>query len=81
MDAVPKSHRMSRVQLVGLLSESLGDTKATEVVTAAAAQMGLGLIEYDRSQTLQILERVADEPGLVGIVARFAKARAILAMK
>jgi hypothetical protein len=81
MDVAPKSQRLSRVQLVGLLSESLGDAKATEVVSTTAAQMGLGLLEYDRAQTLEILERVADEPGLVGIVARFAKARAILTMK
>jgi hypothetical protein len=81
MDAAPKSHRLSRMQLVGYLSESLGDAKATEVVSSTAAQMGLGLIDYDREQTLRILERLADEPGLVGIVARFAKARAILSMK
>lgn len=81
MDAVPKSQRLSRMQLVGYLSESLGDAKATEVVSSAAAQMGLGLVDYDREQTLRILERLADEPGLVGIVARFAKARAILTMK
>lgn len=81
MDASPKSQRLSRLELVSYLSESLGDAKATEVVSTIAAQMGMGLIDYDRTQILQILERVADEPGLVGIVARFAKARAILAMK
>jgi hypothetical protein len=81
MDAAPKSQRLSRQELVSYLSESLGDAKATEVVSATATQMGMGLVDYDRAQTLQILERVADEPGLVGIVARFAKARAILSMK
>jgi hypothetical protein len=81
MEAAPKSQRLTRIELVSYLSESLGDAKANEVVSTTAAHMGLGLIDYDRTQTLEILERVAEEPGLVGIVARFAKARAILTMK
>jgi len=39
--------------------------------------MSLGLWddEYDREQTLQVLERIAQQPDLVGIAARFVKSR------
>ena len=72
---------LSRKQLVEMLSESLGDDKARQVIGDTVARLGFGGLEYDREQVLAILEAMTEEPGLVGVVARFAKARAILALR
>jgi hypothetical protein len=65
--------RRSVTDLVGLLSPSLGDEKAREVVTSAAAAIGLHDQVIDRQQALVVLEHIARASGLVGITARFAK--------
>jgi hypothetical protein len=57
---------------------ALGDTKARDVVGKAARDLHVVGSELDSRQALQLLEHIAGEPGLVGITARFAKARAIL---
>ena len=78
---VATSRRLPRAKLVGMLAESLGDEKANQVVSETASRLGFGLTDYDREQALSILEAMAGEPGLVGVVARFAKARVILTLK
>ena len=57
---------------------ALGDAKARDVVSRAARDLRVSGSELESRQALQILDRIAAEPGLVGITARFAKARAIL---
>ena len=57
---------------------ALGDAKARDVVGKAARDLNVVGTDLDSRQALQILERIAAEPGLVGITARFAKSRAIL---
>lgn len=70
--------RISRQDLAGSLGESLGREKADEVVVSAARKLGLGLVDYDHAEAMEILEVLAAEPGLVGVVARFTKVRMIL---
>ena len=76
-----RSRRLSRVELVAMLAESLGSEKALQAVTAGAATLGLVAADFDREEALRLLDHLAAEQGLVGIVARFAKARVILAVK
>lgn len=74
--------RLPRRTLIELLAQSLGQEKAEDVVTAAARDLGLPVFgDYNREQTLAVLERLAGMSGLVGVVARFAKARLILLFK
>jgi hypothetical protein len=73
------SRRLSRTALVDMLAESLGTEKAAQVVADGTAKLGISTPDFDRDQALKILEQLATEPGLVGVVARFAKARVILA--
>lgn len=73
--------RLQRTELVRQLSESLGREKANEVVLEAATALGLGALDYDKQETLRILTKLSAAPGLVGIVARFAKVRVILLFK
>lgn len=81
MIEAPLSRRLSRAKLVAMLAESLGQEKANQVVCDTASRLGLRASEYDREEALSILEAMAGEPGLVGVVARFAKARVILSLK
>lgn len=60
--------------MAALLSKTLGDAKATAVVEAHARALGLPPT-LTRDQALQLLEHIAQEPGIVGITARFAKTR------
>lgn len=71
------SRRIPRGEIVHMLS-ALGEAKALEVVNRAATRMQQSSDNYDSQIALQMLEIIASEPGLVGIAARFAKARALL---
>jgi hypothetical protein len=65
----------TRRDLAKLLSSSIGIEKALECVVAAAIAVGLGGDELSQEDALQVLERIATEPGIVGVTARFAKSR------
>ena len=70
---------LPRVDLIAQLSASLGELKATELVDTNATQLGfLHLRGFSQTQALSILGAISASPGLVGIVARCAKARVIL---
>lgn len=62
-------------ELVKLLSPSLGQQKAEALVKQAAEELKLRLDPLSRVDALKVMERIADQPGLVGITARFAKSR------
>lgn len=67
--------------LVAFFSSSLGEEKAREIVHAALKRFGVlpsDLAEIDRSKAIEILESLVGEPGIVGVTARFAKARILL---
>jgi hypothetical protein len=57
----------------------LGDQKAEEVVAEASAKLRLRGEWFSLRATHALLEELAAEPGIVGVTARFAKAR--LAMR
>lgn len=81
MEPGRRGRRLSRFELVSMLAESLGTEKALQAVTAGTAKLGLSTADFDREEALRLLDHLAAEAGLVGIVARFAKARVILAVK
>jgi enoyl-CoA hydratase/carnithine racemase len=65
-------------ELVEVLSKSLGKEKAEDVVAAAAKQLGIIDDAVPKEKALSILERLASQPGITGVAARFAKTRFIL---
>ncbi|MDP2342967.1 MAG: hypothetical protein Q8O67_18570 [Deltaproteobacteria bacterium] len=67
----------TRVELAEMLSKNLGMTRAIAAVDVAADALGVGA-EMGNLEALEVLSKVADQPGLVGIAARFAKSRAHL---
>lgn len=70
--------RIPVTEISGLLAQSLGREKAVAVVDDSRRALGLRGTDVDRDEALRILEHLATQAGLVGIVARFAKAHAIL---
>jgi hypothetical protein len=64
--------------VIDLLAASLGTAKAEQVVRAAAASLRLDAGAFELEQALALLDKIAEEPGIVGITARFAKTRAVL---
>ena len=69
---------MPRAELVTVLGASLGQEKSLDAIVGACARLGLRTESYTLDETMRILEILAGSPGLVGTVARFAKARVIL---
>ena len=67
--------RYSQEQIASLMFASLGEEKANALVRDAVASLGLGAGPYEESASLELLEHIAATPGIVGITARFAKAR------
>jgi hypothetical protein len=76
MESAPQ--RVERKQIVGLLAPTLGDEKSEEVVVGAITRRQLPKDTLDQQQALEVLEDLAAQHGLVGVTARFAKARLIL---
>jgi hypothetical protein len=70
--------RIDVTDLAKQLASSLGIEKATEEVNTAVRNLNLDESALDREGTLRVLELLAERPGLVGTVARFAKVRVIL---
>lgn len=68
---------VSRGDIVELLAKAVGKQEAERVVERAAVSVGFGA-EGPLAKAQQVLEAIANEPGLVGITARFAKARLAL---
>jgi len=66
---------LSHNDLAGFLAPSLGREKSHDVVLNAAEQLGINTSLVDVQQALRIFEHLAGTQGLVGIVARLAKAR------
>lgn len=79
MVAPKLSHAQVSVdELVGQLSPAIGEEKAREVIAGVAHSMGF-VDEMSREQALELLARVADTPGIVGVCARFVRTRLLLA--
>ena len=63
-----------RQALADMLSRSIGLAKAVAMVDDAALQLGVGPY-LNREDALRLLEHMAQQAGIVGITARFAKSR------
>jgi hypothetical protein len=64
-----------REELVGVFTAHFGKEKASELVDGAASSLGLRPAMLTPPDGLNVLEKLAENPGLVGISARFAKSR------
>lgn len=73
-----KSPRADVVDLLPLLAPALGTEKARDATTAVATRLGLDARCLTREEALTVLDELAREGGIVGVVARFAKARFLL---
>ncbi len=66
-------------ELVAFFTSSVGDEKAREAVGAALSRLHLAhKNDLDRAESLRVLDEIAAAPGIVGVAARFAKARILL---
>lgn len=68
---------VTRADVADLMARSMGTEKANAVVAAAADALALPE-DMETAAALLVLERIANEPGVVGVAARFAKSRALL---
>jgi hypothetical protein len=73
-----EDERYSRAQLNALLGPALGDAKGLEAIATYAQKIGAGGDTFTRAQALEMLELMAQVEGVLGTVARFAKARLLL---
>lgn len=68
--------RWTLAQLIPLLSQTIGEEKARDVIETAAVSLGLSLVDgLVGGEVLALLDEIARSPGIVGITARFAKSR------
>lgn len=77
IEATVDSPRVESAELVELLAHTVGTEKAWQLVGAVMAEFGLMNTSLDRDQALGLLDALARAQGVVGIAARFAKARLI----
>ena len=67
------------VDLMPLLAPALGAEKARDAIEAAAARCGVDIATgLSQAGALAVLDEMARIEGIVGVVARFAKARFLL---
>lgn len=67
----------TQADVLALLGTRVDRAAATRALSMAAARLRIGE-PFSRDQVAELLEALASEPGTLGIVARFAKARVIL---
>jgi hypothetical protein len=77
--ARPTKSTLSLREIVPMLSHAVGQEKGHEAILAGVRRLGLPEDRLDRDQAGFLFEDLAAQGGLVGITARFAKARLILA--
>lgn len=70
--------RIAAVDLLPLLAPALGTEKARDAVTTSALRHRFDPQSLTRDQALAVLDDLANTEGIVGVVARFAKARFLL---
>ncbi len=66
-----------RNAVAAFLTQNIGVEKATHIVSVACELLGFSG-GMTRPQCLQVLEKIAEQDGIIGVTARFAKSRAIL---
>lgn len=66
-------------ELVSFFTPSVGEEKAKETVWAVITRLRLeGKTHFDRGEALGLLDALTHEEGILGVAARFAKARILL---
>jgi hypothetical protein len=83
VDAPPSTRRAAEVtvtaeEIASLLAGAMGAEKALEIVLGAVRRLGIAPERIDRLHAMALLDLLAREPGIVGLAARFTKARLIL---
>jgi hypothetical protein len=68
----------SRESFTAFFASSLGEDVAREVIVRTALGMGMDSRRFTNASAHRVCERLALEPGIIGIAARFAKSRLIL---
>jgi hypothetical protein len=71
----------SREELIAILSGSISESVAEAHIVRAASALSIASTSLTLKEAQDILENIANEPGLVGIAARFAKSRVALRWK
>ena len=74
MEATGGNPKQLQRTLVRLLAKTIGDVQAKRLVELTSAQLRIDLATLDDKGVLHILCSLVDMPGLVGIVARLARA-------
>ena len=69
---------MTSDDVASLLANAIGADKAHDVVLEAVERLGLRAERLDKAQAMLVLDHLTDAAGVVGLCARFAKARLIL---
>lgn len=70
-----------RQDIITALARSLGGEHARNLVESHTQALGFNGQALTREQALAVLEEIANQPGIVGITGRFAKARLHIASK
>lgn len=71
--------RLTLETLSAQLAQALGEEKARDVIRATTSGLGLKGPSLSREEALNVLAEIADTPGIVGVCARFARTRLLLA--
>jgi hypothetical protein len=76
--ARPAAPMFTRQELTALLAQNIGREQSAQAIRNCATRLSLPEGPLDQHQATLLLEELARQKGLVGISARFAKARLIL---
>jgi hypothetical protein len=68
-------------EIIDHFATAMGEARAREVVATHAASTGAAGAWLSRAQVMALLEAMASEEGIVGVTARFAKAKFILKLR
>lgn len=69
------SDRIDTSRLVELMAPTLGQAKSHDAVMETAKELSLNSAYVTPEEAVLLLQRLEEQPGLIGIVARLAKAR------
>ena len=72
----PARAQIQKATILGLLAPTLGEEKSLAVWEQAIRRLGIAAADaYTPEEVSAVFESLATTPGLVGVVARFARAR------
>jgi hypothetical protein len=73
----PQAAALTSSSIVELLAAALGREQSEDLVSKAAARLGLTSSKLQLEEALSIVDALSEEPGIVGVSARFARARLV----